>query len=93
MILPEGTGEAIQELIFICVVCLSEERGMTNKTKKSCPKGQLLYFKSETYFYFKPAILCSIVAIFAKASASFCFSLAKTFSGAPATNFSLDNFA
>ena len=39
--------------------------------------------------YFNPAILCSIVAIFAKASASFCLSFAKTFSGAPATNFSL----
>lgn len=47
----------------------------------------------KVFSYFKPAILCSIVAIFAKASASFCFSLARTFSGAPATNFSLDNFA
>lgn len=47
----------------------------------------------KVFSYFKPAILCSIVAIFAKASASFCFSFANTFSGAPATNFSLDNFA
>ena len=49
------------------------------------------YFKKRTNFYFNPAKLCFNVAILESASASFCLSFAKTFSGAPATNFSLAN--
>jgi hypothetical protein len=41
--------------------------------------------------YFNPAKLCSIVAILANASASFCLSFASTFSGAPFTNFSFES--
>ena len=46
-----------------------------------------------TNSYFNPARLSSNVAILARASASFCLSIASTFSGALFTNFSLLNFA
>ena len=49
------------------------------------------YPTTESKTYFSPAILFSIVSILDKASASFCLSFAKTFSGAPFTNFSFAN--
>lgn len=56
-----------------------------------CPTN-ILQDKSSS-FYFNASKLCSMVSIFAKASASFLRSIAITFSGAPATNFSLDSLA
>lgn len=48
-------------------------------------------FSEAVFPYLSPDKLCSIIAILESASASFLRSISRTFSGAPATNFSLAN--
>ena len=92
---PSFLGMTNCMIINFCrASCVISPFNRNDKTpQKKLSKRTALYLKRKSNSYFKPAKLCSIVAIFAKASASFCFSFANTFSGAPPTNFSFDNFA